>query len=269
MASNEKPLPERGPVGLNHLRGTPITSVVGLSTFALGRLADAPLQYFIFTEGWAVKGLTAVGLRASNLLISTGPGVAGLGPIPTLLTGMYAVAGLRHAYWITFTNNHNWTASDASAIVVYNFLINTVNTLVAVNALTYAPYPILGTFTECIGYKQWTGLALFAVGILMELVSEESRKKFKKDPKNKGKIDDTGLWGFVRHPNYLGYTLWRAGITLVTGSLTATAILTAFQLIAFYTAGVPGLTNWMSTKYDQQWTDYTKRVPYAVIPGIW
>jgi hypothetical protein len=50
----------------------------------------------IFTEGWAVKGLTAVGLRASNLLITAGPGVAGLGPIPTLLTGMYAVAGLRH-----------------------------------------------------------------------------------------------------------------------------------------------------------------------------
>jgi hypothetical protein len=50
----------------------------------------------MFTQGWAVKGLVAVGLRASNLLVTAGPGVAGLGPIPTLLTGMYAVAGLRH-----------------------------------------------------------------------------------------------------------------------------------------------------------------------------
>ncbi|KAJ6595535.1 hypothetical protein DFH09DRAFT_1305341 [Mycena vulgaris] len=60
----------------------------------------------------------------------------------------------------------------------------------------------------------------------METIAEGSRKKFKKDLKNKGKIDDTGLWSFVRHPNYLGYTFWRTGITLATGSLGATVALT-------------------------------------------
>jgi hypothetical protein len=50
----------------------------------------------MFTQGWAVKALAAVGVRASNALVTTGPGVAGLGPVPTLLTGMYAVAGVRH-----------------------------------------------------------------------------------------------------------------------------------------------------------------------------
>ncbi|KAJ7701548.1 hypothetical protein B0H17DRAFT_189370 [Mycena rosella] len=266
MASYEKPVPGR----LNHLRYTPVNSgsIPGIATYALGRLSDAPLQYFMFTQGWAVKALTAVGLRASNILISAGPGVAGLGPIPTLLTGMYAVAGLHHGYWILFRNSYTWTIDTSLTVVVYNAVVNTLNTLVAVNALTSAPHPILGDFVDCIGWKQWAGLALFAVGISMETIAEESRKRFKKDPKNKGKIDDTGLWSFVRHPNYLGYTLWRTGITLATGSLPATGVLTVLQILSFTTQGIPGITAYMSQRYGQQWTDYTKRVPSALIPGI-
>jgi steroid 5-alpha reductase family enzyme len=103
--------------------------------------------------------------------------------------------------------------------------------------LTSSPHPILGSFTDCIGWKQWAGLALFVIGISMEMSAEDSRKKFKKDPKNKGKIDDTGLWyvlfyprsrisdlvffyirSVVRHPNYLGFLLGRIGISLVTVS---------------------------------------------------
>lgn len=98
------------------------------------------------------------------------------------------------AYWALFTNNYDWPTGPAAQVSFYNGLLNTANTLVAVHALTSAPYPILGSFTECIGYKQWAGLALFFIGISMEIIAEESRKQFKKDPKNKGKIDDTGLW---------------------------------------------------------------------------
>ncbi|KAJ6554546.1 hypothetical protein B0H19DRAFT_1262884 [Mycena capillaripes] len=268
---SEKPLPHPTPQvrgDLSHLRGNPNLSIPGIATFAIGRLSDAPLQYAMFTQGWAVKGLTAVGLRASSLLISAGPGIAGLGPIPTLLTGMYAVAGVRHAYWVLCTSNFNWPPSAALPVVLYNTALNTINTLVAVNALTSSPYPVLGDFTDCMGWKQWAGLALFAVGIIIEISAEESRKRFKKDPKNRGRIDDTGLWSVVRHPNYLGYTLWRMGITLATGSIIATVALSAFQVIAFTSAGIPGITGYMSAKYGQQWSDYTKRVPSAIIPGI-
>ncbi|KAJ6554559.1 hypothetical protein B0H19DRAFT_1154044 [Mycena capillaripes] len=264
--SFEKPPPAEGP--LARFRVNPEISIPGIATFVLGRLSDAPLQYMMFTRGWAVKGLTAVGLRASSLLVSAGPGVAGLGPIPTLLTGMYAVAGLRHGYWVLFTSPYNFPPSIGLQVSLYNTVISTVDTLVAVNALTSSPYPILGDFTDCIGWKQWAGLALFAIGISMETIAEESRKRFKRDPKNRGRVDDTGLWSFVRHPNYLGYTLWRAGITLATGSIAATVALTAFQIFGFYTRGIPEITTYMSAKYGKQWSDYTKRVPSAIIPGI-
>ncbi|KAF8192671.1 hypothetical protein K438DRAFT_1934965 [Mycena galopus ATCC 62051] len=254
---------------MSHLRGNPGFGGPGVATFVIGRLADAPLQYMMFTQGWAVKGLTAVGLRASNLLITAGPGVGDLGPIPTLLTGMYGVAALRHAYWVLFTKSFHWPTDVSFQIIAYNTVVNTINTLVAVHALTSSPYPILGSFTDCIGWKQWTGVALFAIGISMEFIAEESRKRFKKDPKNIGKIDDTGLWSVVRHPNYLGYSLWRTGITLTTGSLVATAVLTGLQLASFYSNSIPALSSYMSTKYGYQWEAYTKRVPSAMIPGIW
>ncbi|KAJ6463481.1 hypothetical protein C8R45DRAFT_1025917 [Mycena sanguinolenta] len=253
---------------LTKFRGNPNISTSGAATFALGRLADAPLQYAIFTQGWAVKGLVAVGLRASNLLVTAGPGVAGLGPIPTLLTGMYAVSALRHGYWVMFTNNFYWPPDLSLKLIGYNTLVNTFNTVVAVHALTSSPYPILGSFTDCIGWKQWTGLALFASGILVETIAEERRKSFKKDPKNTGKIDDTGLWSVVRHPNYLGYLLWRVGITLTTGSLVATAAFSCWQLAAFYGNSIPGISSYMATKYGPQWEDYKRRVPSTIIPGI-
>ncbi|KAJ7938406.1 hypothetical protein B0H13DRAFT_1942873 [Mycena leptocephala] len=246
---SEKPLPEHTPQvhgHLSHLRGNPNISIPGVATFVLGCLSEAPLQYLMFTQGWAVKGLVAVDLPASNFLVTAGPGVAGLGPIPTLLTGMYAVAGLRQGYWVLFTSSFQLPTSISLQLVAYNTTLNTINTLVA----------------------QWAGLALFAIGISMETIAGESRKQFEKDPKNKGKIDDTGLWSLVRHPNYLGYFLWRTGITLATGSIVATVALTAMQVLVFFTSGIPGITSYMSVKYGKQWEDYKRRVPYAIIPGI-
>ncbi|KAJ6630079.1 hypothetical protein B0H10DRAFT_2208211 [Mycena sp. CBHHK59/15] len=97
-SSNDNPSPPQLRGHMANLRGTPVgrASAPGIVTFVLGRLCDAPLQYLMFSEGWAAKGLAAVGLRASNLLVASGPGVAGLGPIPTLLTSMYAAASIRH-----------------------------------------------------------------------------------------------------------------------------------------------------------------------------
>lgn len=100
----------------------------------------------------------------------------------------------QQSYHTLSTQTYDFPPSAALPVVAFNFLTNTVNTLVAVNALTSAPQTILGSFTDCIGWKQWAGLGLFTVGILMELISEGSRKQFKKNPKNSGKIDDTGLW---------------------------------------------------------------------------
>jgi steroid 5-alpha reductase family enzyme len=95
-----------------------------------------------------------------------------------------------------------------------NLFTDAFITLIAARAITSSSPVIAESFIEALGWKQWAGVGLFIVGMLIETLAEESRKRFKAVPSNKGKIDDTGLWSVVRHPNYAGYTLWRSGVML-------------------------------------------------------
>jgi steroid 5-alpha reductase family enzyme len=49
--------------------------------------------------------------------------------------------------------------------------------------------------SQTLGWKQYLGIGLFAAGIALEVLPEETRRAFKKKPENKGKVDDTGMWG--------------------------------------------------------------------------
>jgi len=48
------------------------------------------------------------------------------------------------------------------------------------------------------------GVALAVIGILFESIGDWQLVRFKGDPANAGKVLDTGLWRFTRHPNYFG-----------------------------------------------------------------
>ena len=48
------------------------------------------------------------------------------------------------------------------------------------------------------------GVILFAIGFLMESVSDIQKYQFRSKPENKGKVCDVGLFVWTRHPNYFG-----------------------------------------------------------------
>ena len=48
------------------------------------------------------------------------------------------------------------------------------------------------------------GAALWLVGIVFEAVGDAQLNAFRANPANKGKVLDTGLWRYTRHPNYFG-----------------------------------------------------------------
>lgn len=48
------------------------------------------------------------------------------------------------------------------------------------------------------------GMLLWLVGILFEAVGDAQLKAFRADPASKGKVLDSGLWRYTRHPNYFG-----------------------------------------------------------------
>lgn len=68
------------------------------------------------------------------------------------------------------------------------------------------------------------GVVIYLVGIFFEWVGDWQLSRFKADPANKGKVLDTGLWRYTRHPNYFGDACAWWGIWLVaaqTGSNVA------------------------------------------------
>jgi steroid 5-alpha reductase family enzyme len=58
------------------------------------------------------------------------------------------------------------------------------------------------------------GAMIAAAGVAGEAFADAQLRKFKKDPANVGKVCDTGLWSYSRHPNYFFEWLFWLGLTV-------------------------------------------------------
>ena len=63
--------------------------------------------------------------------------------------------------------------------------------------------------TAPLGWLDAAGVALWSVGMVFEAGGDWQLARFKRDPANRGKVLDTGLWRYTRHPNYFGdFCVW-------------------------------------------------------------
>ena len=51
-------------------------------------------------------------------------------------------------------------------------------------------------------WQQFAGVAIWIVGIAGESIADAQLAGFRRDPANRGRICQTGLWNYSRHPNY-------------------------------------------------------------------
>ncbi|HVO30109.1 MAG TPA: DUF1295 domain-containing protein [bacterium] len=72
-----------------------------------------------------------------------------------------------------------------------------------------------------LGVLDFVGAGAWFAGFLFEAVGDAQLKAFKADPASKGKVLDTGLWRYTRHPNYFGDALQWWGFFLVAGATGA------------------------------------------------
>ena len=61
--------------------------------------------------------------------------------------------------------------------------------------------------TEEMSFLVIVGVVLWGVGLFFEAVGDYQLMRFKNSPENKGKVLDTGVWRYTRHPNYFGDAL--------------------------------------------------------------
>ena len=66
--------------------------------------------------------------------------------------------------------------------------------------------PLLASVVSSAALGVWDllGLATVVVGLLTEAVADAQLVRFRSDPSNKGRVLDSGLWRYSRHPNYFG-----------------------------------------------------------------
>lgn len=71
--------------------------------------------------------------------------------------------------------------------------------------------PLLPAVTSAapLGWIDGLAVALWAIGFVFEAGGDYQLAKFKRRPDSAGKVLDTGLWRYTRHPNYFGdFCIW-------------------------------------------------------------
>lgn len=129
--------------------------------------------------------------------------------------------------------------------------------------------PLFGAVvsTDPLGLWDVAGALFFATGLSFEAVADSQLARFKAHPANRGKVLNTGLWRYSRHPNYFGEAVlwWGFYLFAVGGGQYWTVVGPA--LITFLLLKVSGVTmleeNLKSSKPG--YAEYVKRTS-AFIP---
>ena len=134
--------------------------------------------------------------------------------------------------------------------------------------LNITPILFINTYAEGnLGYLDLLGVLLWILGFCFESVADWQLDRFIKNPDNRGKIMNQGLWRYSRHPNYFGeVTMWWGiyilALSLPWGYLSVIGPLTISYIILFV-SGVPMAERFMED--NPAFADYKRRTS-AFIP---
>ncbi len=132
---------------------------------------------------------------------------------------------------------------------------------------------ITGGKREPLGIIGIIGIVVWSLGMLIEITADNQKSAFKKDPANKGKFINTGLWAWSRHPNYFGEIVLWIGIAIIAlpvlqGWQWATLISPVFVYVLLTrVSGVPLLEKQADERWGGQedYEDYKRRTPELVL----
>jgi len=72
---------------------------------------------------------------------------------------------------------------------------------------------------EPLGVADFLGAGLAILGLAFESVADAQLARFKADRANEGRVLDTGLWRYTRHPNYFGeFCVWWGFFVIAAGA---------------------------------------------------
>lgn len=256
--------------------------MTGLQIFGYGALAVLVYMTLIWLVSLARKdasivdifwGLGFVLLAAVYLNFGSGYPARKL-----LLTALVAVWGIRLAAHIAIRNlgkgedkryqvwrrenpANFWWISYFRVYILQGILMLIISTPLL--AAQNSPEPATLTALD------WLGAAAWLVGFLFEAVGDWQLVRFKANPDNKGKVLNTGLWRYTRHPNYFGEAVLWWGYFLIALAAGGWWSLYSPILMTFLLVRVSGvaLLEKTLTKERTGYTDYIQSTsPFIPMP---
>lgn len=110
--------------------------------------------------------------------------------------------------------------------------------------------------------------ALWLVGMFFEVIGDWQLTRFGRDPSNRGKVLDSGLWRYTRHPNYFGeFCIWWAFylFAVAAGGWWTALSPIVMSVLLLRVSGVALLEKTISTRRPG-YADYAERTN-AFFPG--
>lgn len=170
------------------------------------RTRDASLVDRFWGPGFALVAWTWLALMGEG------------GPRAWVLCAMVTLWGLRLGWHITRRNSGHgedprYAAMRAGSPRTFPWTsLATVFWLQAV-ILAFVALPLHAALSPgapaALQPLDFAGIALWLAGLAFEAVGDAQLAAFKRDPANRGRVMDRGLWAWTRHPNYFGdATLW-------------------------------------------------------------
>jgi len=116
------------------------------------------------------------------------------------------------------------------------------------------------------------GATLWVIGFGIEVVADQQKTAFRKDPSNAEKFISSGLWSISRHPNYLGEIILWIGIAVIALPVLegwqwitlASPVFVSFLLLKV--SGVPMLENNAESRWgnDPEFRQYKAKTPTLI-----
>lgn len=150
----------------------------------------------------------------------------------------------------------------AAKMVTFYFLQAVVLTVLCLPLLSSAP----AGAPPSPAAVHWAGLAVFGLALLIEGVADAQLAAFKKDPANRGKVCERGLWAWSRHPNYFGEWLVWVGFLLMSYNAEYRGVPGLICVVIIHhfltrVTGVPLTEQQLLKSKGAAYEDYARRVP--------
>ncbi|KAI4804941.1 hypothetical protein E4T44_11360, partial [Aureobasidium sp. EXF-8845] len=123
-------------------------SVVGNALFTFLRLADLPLQYYILSSGLGLRLVQKLGGTTISKAVTSPTTATGLSPYHSLVFGLAIGSAAKQIYWCLGVADNKFDPGFSTMIAAYNTVLNTLNTLLTLWAVTSNHPAIAGTWTE-------------------------------------------------------------------------------------------------------------------------